>query len=80
VLRGRSHFFAMSVQELKASLDQMSAVERAQVAGHLRILRWKETPGLADELARAHAGMDAGRKVSQEKVEELVAARRAAKK
>jgi hypothetical protein len=70
----------MSVQELKVSLDQMSAIERAQVAGHLRILRWKETPGLADELARAHAAMDAGRKVSQERVEEFVAARRAAKK
>lgn len=70
----------MSVQEFKASLDEMSAMERAQVAGHLRILRWKETLGLADELARAHAAMDAGRKVQQEKVEEFVAARRAAKK
>jgi hypothetical protein len=70
----------MSVQELKGSLDQMSAPERAQVAGHLRILRWRETPGLADELARAHAAMDAGRKVSQEQVEQFVAARRAAKK
>jgi hypothetical protein len=70
----------MSVQELKGSLDQMSATERAQVAGHLRILRWKETPGLADELARAHAAMDAGRKVSQEQVEQFVAARRATKK
>jgi uncharacterized protein YneF (UPF0154 family) len=43
-------------------------------------LRWKETPGLADELARAHAAMDAGRKVSQEQVEQFVAARRATKK
>ena len=69
----------MSVQEFKAGLDHMTAVERAQVVGHLRILRWKETPGLADELARAHAAMDAGRKVTQEQVEEFVAAQRSKK-
>ncbi len=79
-MRRRSHFITVSVQELKASLDEMSAMELAQIAGHLRILRWKETPGLADELARAHAAMDAGRKVQQGKVEEFLAARRAAKK
>ena len=66
----------MSVQEFKAGLDNMTGMERAQVAGHLRILRWKETPGLADELARAHAAMDAGRKVTQEQVEKFVAAQR----
>ena len=70
----------MSVKELKSALDQMSAAERAQVAGHLQILRWKETLGLADELARAHAAMDAGRKVSQEQVGRFVASRRAGKK
>ena len=69
----------MSVQEFKAGLDHMTAVERAQVVGHLRILRWKKTPGLADELARAHAAMDAGRKVTQEQVEEFVAAQRSKK-
>ena len=75
-----AHFAAVSVQEFKAALDRMSAAERAQVAGHLKILRWKETPGLADQLARAHAAMDEGRKVSQEQVEQFVAARRASKK
>ena len=74
-----SHGLVVSVQEFKAALDHMSAPERAQVAGHLRILHWKETAGLADELARAHAAMDAGRKVSQEQVEQFVANRRAAK-
>jgi hypothetical protein len=69
----------MSVQECKSALDKMTAVERAQVAGHLRVLRWKDTPGLADELARAHAAMDAGQKVTQEKVEALIAARRGQK-
>ena len=61
-------------------MDQWSAVEFARSTGQARIQRWKETPGLADELARAHATMDAGRKVSQERVEEFVLSRRAAKK
>ncbi|MSU65911.1 MAG: hypothetical protein EXS38_07375 [Opitutus sp.] len=68
------------MQDFKTALEQMSAVERAQVAGHLRILRWKETPDLADELARAHAAMDAGRKVPQERVEQFVASQRVEKK
>ena len=59
----------MSVQDLKAALDQMSAIELAQIKGHLRILRWKNTPGIAEELARAHAAMDAGKKVTQEQWE-----------
>jgi hypothetical protein len=70
----------MNAKEPDASPAQMSAVEFARAAGHARILRWKETPGLANELARAHAAMDAGRKVSQERVEEFVRTRRAAKK
>jgi hypothetical protein len=69
----------MSLQEIKSALDGMGARERAEVAAHLRILRWKETPGLGDELARAHAAMDAGRKVSQEQIEEYVVARRTKK-
>lgn len=69
----------MSVQDFKAALDQMSLVELAQIEGHMRILRWKKTPGLADELARAHAAMDAGKKVTQEQVEALMASKRQAK-
>jgi hypothetical protein len=55
-------------------------MERAEVAAYLRILRWKETPGLANDLARAHADMDAGRKVTQEQVEQFVTSRRGQQK
>jgi hypothetical protein len=61
-------------------MNQVSAVEFARATGQAIAQCWKETPGLADELARAHAAMDVGRKVSQERVEALVMSRRAAKK
>jgi len=58
----------------------MNAEDRAQIAGHLRILSWKESPGLAQELAASHAAMDAGKKISQEQVERFMAERRGGKK
>jgi hypothetical protein len=70
----------MKAQEPGVSTNHVSAMEFARATGQARIQRWKETPGLADELARAHAAMDAGRKVSQERVEAFVMSRRAAKK
>ena len=57
----------------------MDATQRAEIAGHLRLLQWKETPGLAEQLARAHQAMDEGRKVTQEQVEQHVLERRARK-
>lgn len=69
----------MSVREFKMALEQMTAAERAEIAGHLRILRWKETPNLAEQLGRAHAQMDAGHKVTQEEVERHLADRLAKK-
>jgi hypothetical protein len=69
----------MSVREFKSALERMSAAERAEIAAHLRILRWKETPHLAEELASAHAKMDAGRKVTEEDLERYLANRRASK-
>lgn len=70
---------SMSVREFKSALDRMNAAERAEIAAHLRILRWKETPNLAEDLSRAHARMDAGRKVTQEEVDRHLAERQTAK-
>jgi hypothetical protein len=66
----------MSVAEIKEEIRQMSAVERAEVFRHLRLLKWSEDPETPGRLAAAHAAMDAGRKVPQEQVEALIAARR----
>lgn len=54
----------------------MSAMERAEISRHLRLLKWAEDPETPKRLADAHAAMDAGRKVSQEQVEALIAERR----
>jgi len=59
----------MSVNEIKGELDRMSASERAQVQGYLRILRWKENPSLADRLTQAHSKMDEGGKITADRVE-----------
>jgi len=59
----------VSVQQVKTELERMSATERAQVQGYLRILRWKESPGLTERLANAHRAMDAGRKIGPEQVD-----------
>jgi hypothetical protein len=73
------HRWSVSVQDFKVALEKMDAAQRAEVAGYLRILEWKETPGLAEKLAEAHARMDRGRKVTQEQVENYLAERRAKK-
>lgn len=59
----------VSIQEIKGELDRMSAVERAQIQGHLRILRWKESPKLAERLTQAHATMDEGRKITSGEID-----------
>jgi len=66
----------MSVAQIKAELERMGAMERAEVYRHLRLLKWAEDPETPKRLTVAHAAMDAGRKVSQEQVEALIAERR----
>ncbi|MEO7413426.1 MAG: hypothetical protein ABIZ81_08715 [Opitutaceae bacterium] len=66
----------MSVAEVKKEIKRMSAVERTELASHLRLLKWIEDPETPKRLAVAHAAMDAGRKVTQEQVEALIAERR----
>ena len=66
----------MSLGEIKEEIRQMSAVERAEVQRHLRLLNWSEDPETPKRLAAAHAAMDAGRKVTQEQVEAFIAERR----
>jgi hypothetical protein len=66
----------MSVAEIKEEITHLSAVERAEVFRHLRLLKWSEDPEAPKRLAAAHAAMDAGRKVTQEQVEALIAERR----
>ena len=59
----------MSISEIKSELDRMTASQRAEIQGHMRILRWKETSNLADSLADAHRRIDAGSVVSEDVVE-----------
>ena len=66
----------MSVAEIKEEIRHMNAVERADVQRHLRLLKWSEDPETPKRLAAAHAAMDAGRRVTQERVEALIAERR----
>jgi hypothetical protein len=66
----------MSVAEVKEEIARMTAMERAEVFRHLRLLKWAQDPETPKRLAAAHAAMDAGRKVSQEQVEALIAERR----
>lgn len=73
-------FHPVSVKEIKVELERMSAQERAQVQGHLRILRWKESPKLAERLTDSHAMMNTGRVITSEKVEAHLQRLRAVKK
>lgn len=68
----------MSLAELKQEVSALSPVERAQLETHLRLLRWKERPGLAAHLAELNRRMDAGQKVTQEQCEAWVARRKGA--
>jgi len=66
----------MSVGAIKEEIKRMSAAERAEISRHLRLLKWAEDPATPKRLAAAHAAMDAGRKMTQEQVEALIAERR----
>lgn len=66
----------MSVAEIKEEIRQMSALDRAELQRHLRLLKWSEDPETPKRLAVAHAAMEAGRKITQEEVEAFVAERR----
>lgn len=66
----------MSLAEVKEEVSRLSAVERAELSRHLRLLKWSEDPETPKRLAAAHAAMDAGRKVTQEQVEAMIAERR----
>jgi hypothetical protein len=70
----------VSIQEIKSELGRMSAAERAQVQGHLRILRWKESPKLAERLTHVHQSMNDGRKVTSAEIETHLLQLRAKKK
>ena len=65
----------MSLAELKQEVAALNPVERTQLEVHLRLLRWKERPGLAEHLAEINRRMDAGQKVTQEQLGEFLAQR-----
>ena len=66
----------MSLAELKQEVTALSQVERAQLEGHIRLLRWKDRPGLAEQLAESNRRMDAGQKVTEEQLHRLLAQRK----
>jgi hypothetical protein len=68
----------MSLAELKQEVAALNPAERAQLEGHLRLLRWKERPGLAEHLGELHRRMDAGDKVTEEQLYSLLAQRKSA--
>lgn len=69
----------MSLAEIKEELQRMSAEELLELEQALRVQRVLKSPGFRERIARAHAEMDAGKKVTQEQVEAFVAAQRAKK-
>lgn len=63
----------MSLAEIKVEIQRMSAEELLELEQVLRIQRVVTSPGYRERIARAHAEMDAGRKVTQEQFEAFVA-------
>ncbi|MFA6961043.1 MAG: hypothetical protein WC205_09850 [Opitutaceae bacterium] len=68
----------MSLAEVIQEIVRMTPAERQEVEGQLRLLRWKETPGLAERLAATNARMDAGLKVTSVELEAMLRAKEAA--
>lgn len=69
----------MSLAEIKEEILRLSPEELLEVEKLIRIQKVVTAPGFRERIARAHAEMDAGRKVTQEQVEAFVAERRAKK-
>ncbi len=65
----------MSVQEIHQQLEKLTPEELAEVEKHIRILRVTTAPGYAERIAEAHRRMDAGRKISEEQSDALIAER-----
>jgi len=68
----------MSLAEVIQEIVRMTPAERQEVDGQRRLLRWKETPGLAERLAAANARMDAGQKVTSVELEASLRAKETA--
>lgn len=73
-MEGREIDF-MSLAEVIQEIVRMTSAERQEVEGHLRLLRWKEPPGLAERLAAAHARRDAGQNVTSDELEAMLRAK-----
>lgn len=66
----------MSVHEIQAQLTKLTPQEQADVAKFLETIRQTHSPEFARELAEAHREMDAGRKISEAELAQLLSAHR----
>lgn len=66
----------MSVQEIQSQLTKLSPQEQADIARFLETIRHTHSPEFARDLAQGHREMDAGRKISEAELAQLLAAYR----
>jgi hypothetical protein len=62
----------MSVKEIQAELTKMSRQEQADVARFLETLQQTHSPEFREQLAQRHREMDAGRKISEADLADLI--------
>ncbi|MFA6287281.1 MAG: hypothetical protein WC661_07815 [Opitutaceae bacterium] len=66
----------MSVQEIQSQLTKLTPQEQADIAKFLETIRQTHTPEFARDLAQGHREMDAGRKISEAELAQLLSAHR----
>lgn len=70
------NFPRMSVQEIQSQLTKLTPQEQADIARFLEVIRQTHSPEFARDLAQGHREMDAGRKISETELAQLLAAHR----
>jgi hypothetical protein len=74
-----TYFRLMSLAEIKEEILRLNPEELLEVEKLVRIQRVVTAPGWRERITRAQAEMDAGRKVTQEQLEAMLAERRSKK-
>jgi cytochrome c len=64
----------MSVQEIQSQLTKLTPQEQADIARFLETIRQTHSPEFARDLAQGHREMDAGRKISEAELAQLLEA------
>jgi hypothetical protein len=62
----------MKLVELKRGAENLSPVEREELAAHLKLLRLVDNSAWKKEMSRRMREMDAGKKVTQQQFERMI--------